>query len=146
MYAGFYPQSDLVDQSFGLRKAIAHSQLYEKDEEYIKTDMLRDTYDIAFKAHRERKLLSPYSPLGRQQSAKEQNDDTQVQSLTGTNPREKRATRVKPNEDKTGKPSWWVHARAFLVCNKHSYSMIPIEIHQWLRQRSAASEMHVIRG
>ena len=105
VYAGFFPQSDLVDQNFGLRKAIAHSQLYEKDEEYIKTDLLRDTYDVALKGYKERKLLRPYSPLSRQQSSTEQEDESQVQSLTGTNPLEKRATRIKPDEEKTDKQS-----------------------------------------
>ncbi len=90
VYAGLFPQDDLVDQNFGLRKSIAHSQLYEKDEEYIKTDFLKDTYDILIKAHHERRLSSPYSPLDTRQSTNKQEDDTHVQSLTGTSQTEKR--------------------------------------------------------
>jgi hypothetical protein len=95
-----------VDQNYGLRKAIAHSQLYEKDEEYIKTDMLRDTYDVMIKAQRERKLLRPYSPLDARQTApKKEEDDTHVQSLTGTSTTEKRPPIKKRNEERTDNQS-----------------------------------------
>ncbi len=73
--------------------------MYEKDEEYIRTDMLKDTYDIMLKAHRERKLLRPYSPLDTRQSADKQDDDTHVQSLTGTSNTEKRPSIKKRDPD-----------------------------------------------
>lgn len=41
-------------------------------------------------AHRERKLLRPYSPLAKQASPFKQDEDTDVQSLTGTSNMEKR--------------------------------------------------------
>ena len=73
--------------------------MYEKDEEYIKTDMLKDTYDVLLKAHHERKLSKPYSPLSTRQLANPENDETQVQSLTGTSRTEKRQTmKNRPDE------------------------------------------------
>ncbi|UJR33810.1 hypothetical protein I4U23_021234 [Adineta vaga] len=103
VYGGFLPQNDLVDQSYGLRKALAHSQLYEKDEEYIKTDMLRDHYDILLKAHRERKLLQPYSPLDKSRSTEQEANvnHTDIQSLTGTSEMEKRPPIKKENDERT---------------------------------------------
>ena len=93
VYAGFFPQNDLVDQNYGLRKAIAHSQLYEKDEEYMKTDMLNDTYEVLLKARREQKLIRSTSPLDIDRSGRERpNDESQVQSLTGTGSMEKRTS------------------------------------------------------
>ena len=73
--------------------------MYEKDEEYIKTDMLKDTYDVLIKAHHERKLLRPYSPLNARQSKNDQDDDTQVQSLTGTSRTERRPSLEKKRPD-----------------------------------------------
>ncbi|CAM4809949.1 unnamed protein product [Rotaria magnacalcarata] len=105
VYAGFFPQHDLVDQNYGLRKAIAHSQLYEKDEEYIKLDMLKDTYDVMLKVHRERKLLRPYSPLAKQESPFKQDDGTNVQSLTGTSNEEKRPSMKKTDPQETNSQS-----------------------------------------
>ncbi|CAF0734572.1 unnamed protein product [Rotaria sp. Silwood1] len=105
VYAGFFPQKDLTDQNYGLRKAIAHSQLYEKDEEYIKKDLLKDTYDVMLKAHRERKLLRPYSPLSRRESSVKQDDDTNVQSLTGTSNMEKRPSIKNRDQPETNKQS-----------------------------------------
>ncbi|CAF5186204.1 unnamed protein product, partial [Rotaria magnacalcarata] len=105
VYAGFFPQHDLVDQNYGLRKAIAHSQLYEKDEEYIKLDMLKDTYDVMLKVHRERKLLRPYSPLAKQESPFKQDDGTNVQSLTGTSNAEKRPSMKKTDPQETNSQS-----------------------------------------
>ena len=102
-YGGFFPQHNLTDDNYGLRKAIAHSQMYEKDEEYIKTDMLRDTYDIMIKAHHEKKLGRPYSPLEKKQLIEQQQDDTNVQSLTGTSSTEKRAARKQQDQKSTDK-------------------------------------------
>lgn len=73
--------------------------MYEKDEEYLKTDQLKDTYDILIKDHHERKLLRPYSPLNNRQSANDKNDDTQVQSLTGTSRMEKRPSLERKRSD-----------------------------------------------
>lgn len=67
--------------------------------------MLRDTYDVMIKAHRERKLLRPYSPLNARQSTQNQEDDTHVQSLTGTSNMEKRPSTRKRNEEQTDKQS-----------------------------------------
>lgn len=64
--------------------------MYEKDEEYIRKDFLKDTYNVMLEAHRERKLLRPYSPLAKQASPFKQDEDTDVQSLTGTSNMEKR--------------------------------------------------------
>ncbi|CAF0881601.1 unnamed protein product [Adineta steineri] len=105
VYGGFFPEKNLADQNYGLRKAIAHSQLYEKDEEYVKTDMLRDTYDIMLKAHRERKLLRPYSPLDARQTNQERDDESNVQSLTGTSNMEKRPPVKKENDKPIDKQS-----------------------------------------
>lgn len=74
--------------------------MYEKDEEYVKTDMLKDTYDILLKAKRERQLLKPYSPLSARQTTNAQNDDTQVQSLTGTSRIEKRPSIKNQSDEK----------------------------------------------
>lgn len=63
--------------------------------------MLRDTYDIMLKAHHERKLLRPYSPLDTRQSTNQRDDDTHVQSLTGTSATEKRPSIKKRTEDKS---------------------------------------------
>jgi hypothetical protein len=62
--------------------------------------MLRDTYDIMIKAHYERKLLRPYSPLDTRQSTNKQ-DDTHVQSLTGTSQTEKRPSVQKQTDHKS---------------------------------------------
>lgn len=54
------------------------------------------------KAHRERKLLRPYSPLDRRESNSQQDDGNDVQSLTGTSNMEKRPSTKKRDEpDKT---------------------------------------------
>ncbi len=67
----------------------------------MKTDFLRDTYDVLLKAHRERKLLRPYSPLDSRQSTNKQEDDTHVQSLTGTSQTEKRPpVKKRPDDQK----------------------------------------------
>jgi hypothetical protein len=63
--------------------------------------MLRDTYEIMLKAHRERKLLRPHSPLDIRQSDNKQDDDTHVQSLTGTSNTEKRTSMKNRDEERT---------------------------------------------
>jgi hypothetical protein len=63
--------------------------------------MLRDTYDIMIKAHRERKLSSPYSPLDNRQLANKKDDDTHVKSLTGTSNMEKRPLIKKRDQEPT---------------------------------------------
>jgi hypothetical protein len=63
--------------------------------------MLRDTYDVLIKAHRERKLLRPYSPLDNRQVSNQQDDHTDVQSLTGTSNTEKRTPIKKRDKEQT---------------------------------------------
>lgn len=91
----------MKDENYGLRKAIARSQLYEKDEEYIRTDMMKDVLNIEAKARQERKLLRPYSPLSRQQATNEDDENGQVRSLTGTGVAEKRPSLNKRSQEKT---------------------------------------------
>jgi hypothetical protein len=67
--------------------------------------MLRDTYDVMIKAHHERKLSRPYSPLNARQLINKQEDDTHVQSLTGTSNMEKRPSVKKRDQEGKDKQS-----------------------------------------
>jgi hypothetical protein len=105
VYGGFYPQDDLKDQAYGIRKAIAQSQLYEKDEGYIKTGMMEDIVDTTLESRRQRTYIHSHSPLDRQQqsNSKSNDDDSQIKSLTGTSSAEKRASSssMKSNRETT---------------------------------------------
>ncbi|CAF4344167.1 unnamed protein product, partial [Adineta steineri] len=61
--------------------------------------------DIMLKAHRERKLLRPYSPLDARQTNQERDDESNVQSLTGTSNMEKRPPVKKENDKPIDKQS-----------------------------------------
>ena len=57
------------------------------------------------KAHRERKLLHPYSPLNRRRSPTEDDDDNHVQSLTGATTVDERPSIYKREREETNNPS-----------------------------------------
>lgn len=69
--------------------------------------MLQDATNIALKARREEKLLSPYSPLSRQRLAGDDDETNQVQSLTGMGASEKRPSLNKRPSTTTNEKTEW---------------------------------------
>ena len=101
VYGGFLPQNDLVDQNYGLRKALAQSQLYEKEDEFIQHELLQAMTITKLNEQNKKKSLRARSPLSLTQVDESDNDEnTQVQSLTGTSSSEKRPENIKRNPNK----------------------------------------------
>lgn len=86
-----------------MRTAIARSQLYEKDEGYIRTELLEDANKEFLQRNQAKKTLFNRSPLFVKSGSDQSDDESQVQSLTGTSAQEKR-TNTSSKTQKNGYP------------------------------------------